>query len=114
MKADVEEVFLATLGCHSQPWMDSLQAQDLVLETTAPQSSAYEMLVFLTDGMVALSEIGLYPYVFNYYLAGKVLYCLSYLSGTRSAYIVEYSCIIIYLCTHVVVQHYIISCSGAA
>ena len=84
MKADVEEVYLATVECHSQPWIDSLQSQDFVLLTTASRSPAYEMLMFLTDGLVAQSEIGLYPYIFNFYLAGKVLYCLS-VSSKHSA-----------------------------
>ena len=81
-KADVEEVFLAVFGCRSQAWMGALLCQELVPEQNAPESQAYGILLFLTDGMVAQSEIGLYPYVFTFYSAGAVLYCLSYLSST--------------------------------
>ena len=32
------------------------------------------MLVFITKGLVVHSEMSLYPYVYNFYLAGKAMY----------------------------------------
>ena len=73
-KSEVEGVFRTILGCSSSTWVDSLKAKDFVLEKPQEHSQAYEILVFLSQGMVAPSEMALYPYAHNFYLAGKVLF----------------------------------------
>ena len=85
-KTEVDAVFQTILGRCSQTWVDSLKAQDVVLEKAMEHSRAYEILVFLSQGMIAPSEMALYPYAHNFYLAGKVLCCLHHLSSTISCF----------------------------
>ena len=58
-QTDVEEVFHTILGCCSQTLVDSLKDQDIVPENATELSQAYEMLVFLSQGMTSPSELAL-------------------------------------------------------
>ena len=69
---EVEGVYLTTLGRRSLQWLRSLKAKRIMQDASDENQEAYDMLTYLTKGLVISSEMSLYPYVFNFYLVGKM------------------------------------------
>ena len=81
-------------GCMQQQWdvvacngCGVSNLPKIVPEASVEKTQGYDTLTYLTKGLVISSEMSLYPYVFNFYLIGKMCCCLSYLSDTCAAYI---------------------------
>ena len=73
-KGEVEGVYKTTLGQCSLAWLRALKPSDILLAQGASALEMYDALRIFSQGLVVCSEISLYPYVYNFYFAGKAMY----------------------------------------